>query len=168
MAVLRSQYALVAADTSDSKADPSGSLLVIDVRTRATVAEIDLGGQPDSVKVSPDHRFVAISIENERDEEIVVDDVEGGLPQPPAGYLTVIETKGHPASWVRQDVPPTDPEPEFVDINQANQAVVTLQENNHIVIVDLPSRTVIDHFPASGASQGGVEVRGAGRPHLSE
>jgi hypothetical protein len=166
VAVLRSQYALVAADSSDSKADPSGSLLVIDVRTRATVAEIDLGGQPDSVKVSPDHRFVAISIENERDEEIVVDDVEGGLPQAPAGYLTVIETKGHPASWIRHDVPltglaslyPNDPEPEFVDINQANQAVVTLQENNHIVIVDLPSRTVIDHFPAGVVTLEGVDA----------
>jgi hypothetical protein len=31
----------------------------------------------------------------------------------------------------------TDPEPEFVDINARNQAVVTLQENNHVVVVNL-------------------------------
>jgi hypothetical protein len=28
---------------------------------------------------------------------------------------------------------PTDPEPEYVSINDNNVAVVTLQENNHIV-----------------------------------
>lgn len=166
VAVLRSQYALVAADTSGSKATPSGSLLVIDLKTREMVTELDLGGQPDSVHVSPDHRFVAIIIENERDEDIVVGGVEGGLPQPPAGYLTVIETKGAPTSWIRQDVQltgladvhPDDPEPEFVDINQANQAAVTLQENNHIVIVDLPSRTVVNHFPAGAVTLEGVDA----------
>ena len=41
---------------------------------------------------------------------------------------------------------PEDPEPEFVDINDRNEAVVTLQENNHMVIVDLPTLTVIQHF----------------------
>ncbi len=30
-----------------------------------------------------------------------------------------------------------DPEPESVDINEDNEAVVTLQENSHIVIVNL-------------------------------
>lgn len=199
--VLRSQYALVAADTSASKTDASGSLLVIDIATRAIVAQIDLGGQPDSVKVSPDHRFVAIAIENERDEalcvggsdngsEIVDDDdytgasstttedlcedgdgVPGGMPQTafgnPAGYLAVIETAGNPASWIRRDVAftgltgllyPTDPEPEFVDINQANQAVVTLQENNHVVVVDLPSRMVVADFPAGAVTLNGVDA----------
>ena len=32
---------------------------------------------------------------------------------------------------------PDDPEPEYVSINASNQAAVTLQENNHVVIVDL-------------------------------
>ena len=164
--VLRSQYALVAADTSESKANPSGSLLVIDIATGAIVVEIDLGGQPDSVRVSPDHRFVAITIENERNEDLVVDGIEGGLPQLPAGYLTVIETTGQPASWIAHvvsltglaDLYPDDPEPEFVDINQANQAVVTLQENNHIVVVDLPSRTVVTDFPAGAVTLNGVDA----------
>ena len=70
--VLRNQYALVSADTSASKKNASGELLVIDLASRATVARIDLGGQPDSLKVSPDHRFIAIAIENERDETLCV------------------------------------------------------------------------------------------------
>lgn len=166
VAVLRNQYVLVAADTSESKANPSGSLLVFDVRSRAKIAELDLGGQPDSVRISPDHRFLAIAIENERDEEVVVSGVEGGLPQAPPGYLSVIETMAHPTRWTRHDVSmlglatlyPEDPEPEFVDINAANQAVVTLQENNHIVVVDLPSRQVVAHFTAGTVALGGVDA----------
>jgi hypothetical protein len=34
-----------------------------------------------------------------------------------------------------------DPEPEFVSINKDNIAAVTLQENNHIVLVSLQSGT---------------------------
>jgi hypothetical protein len=185
--VLRNQYALVSADTSASKKRPSGELVVIDLAAGAIVARLDLGGQPDSLKVSPDHRFVAIAIENERDENVCVGGSQndrqvvgsslgagqttaalctagggavGVMPQNqignPAGYLAVIRTAGAPASWVRQDVAltgvadlfPDDPEPEFVDINEKNQAVVTLQENNHIVIVDLPSLAVVGDFPA--------------------
>ncbi len=199
--VLRNQYALVAADTSASKKDASGELVVIDLATRATVARIDLGGQPDSLKVSPDHRFIAIAIENERDENLCVggsqNDLEvvgsspgagqttaalctagggavGVMPQNqlgnPAGYLTVIRTAGAPASWVRRDVDltgvadlyPDDPEPEFVDVNQKNQAVVTLQENNHIVIVDLPSRTVVADFPAGAVDLTQIDTVRAG------
>jgi hypothetical protein len=166
VAVLRNQYALVAVDTSASKSTPSGSLIVIDMGTRARVVEMDLGGQPDSIRVSPDHRFLAIAIENERDEDVVVNGVEGGLPQLPAGYLSVVETAGYPASWVRHDVSliglaavsPDDPEPEFVDINTDNEAVVTLQENNHLVVVDLPTRSVVRHFPAGAVTLDGVDA----------
>jgi hypothetical protein len=199
--VLRNQYALVSADTSASKKNASGELLVIDVATRATVARIDLGGQPDSLKVSPDHRFIAIAIENERDETLCVGGSQndrqvvastpgagqttaalctagggavGVMPQNqlgnPAGYLAVINTSGAPASWIRRNVDltgvadlfPDDPEPEFVDVNQKNQAVVTLQENNHIVIVDLPSRTVVADFPAGSVDLTQIDTVRAG------
>jgi hypothetical protein len=45
-----------------------------------------------------------------------------------------------------------DPEPEYVSINDDNIAVVTLQENNHIALVDLPSGKVIEHFSAGAAN----------------
>ena len=79
----------------------------------------------------------------------------------------MIRLQGPPTGWFRQDVSltglagmlyPDDPEPEFVDINHANQAVVTLQENNHIVVVDLPSRQVVKHFPAGAVTLTGVDL----------
>lgn len=150
--VLGNRYALVAVNTSESFIYPSGMLFVIDIPTRVIVDTLDLGGQPDSIAISPDERYVAVAIENERDEDVEVDGVEGGLPQAPAGYLVVIDIIGaNPANWVRHDVDlgglaaygTWDPEPEFVDVNERNEAVVSLQENNHIVIVDLPSHSVV-------------------------
>jgi Esterase-like activity of phytase len=43
---------------------------------------------------------------------------------------------------------PDDPEPEFVAINASNQVAVTLQENNHVVIVDLATGEIVTHWSA--------------------
>jgi Esterase-like activity of phytase len=190
-AVFRNQFVLVAVDTSVSKKQASGELQVIDLATRAKVATIDLGGQPDSIEVSPDHRYIAVVVENERDEALCVGGTAndqtvtdaactagggrlGGLPQTqlgnPAGYLSVIETAGPPSSWVRNDISltgyairfPDDPEPEFVDINRRNQAVVTLQENNHIVVVDLARKSVLTHFSAGAVDLTRIDTVRAG------
>ncbi len=200
--VWRNRYVLVAVDSSVSKKQPSGELQVIDLASRARVATIALGGQPDSVKVSPDHRYITVVVENERDETLCVggpaDDQTvsdppvsgqtvspaacvangvgrvGGMPQNqlgnPAGYLSVIETAGPPAAWQREDVSlvgyasrfPNDPEPEFVDINRKNEAVVTLQENNHIVVVDLKHKNVLTHFSAGAVDLTQIDTVRAG------
>lgn len=157
--------ALVAVNTSPSFTTPSGKLVVVNLNTQSIVAEHDLGGQPDSLKISKDGRYAAIAIENERDEEVVVSEVEGGLPQAPAGYLVIMDLVGGPNAWTRRDVDLTglaayagdDPEPEFVDINESNQAVVTMQENNHLVIVDLASGTIVNDFGAGTVSLFGVD-----------
>ena len=67
--ILANRYALVTVDTSPSKLSaerPAAGPRHPD--SREIVTTIDLGGQPDSTKISPDHRFLAIAIENERDE----------------------------------------------------------------------------------------------------
>lgn len=46
-----------------------------------------------------------------------------------------------------------DPEPEFVDINDAGLAIVTLQENNGLVLVDTTTNTVV-----ASASAGTVDL----------
>ena len=55
---------------------PSGYLLVVDISNPAAPfpagAPIDLGGQPDSLKISPDEKFAAIAIENQRNEDLCV------------------------------------------------------------------------------------------------
>ena len=62
-----------------------------------------------------------------------------------------------PSTWTQQDVTlegldgllfPEDPEPEFVAINDNNICVVTLQENNAIVLVDLTTASVVASFTA--------------------
>lgn len=156
-----------------------------DTETREIVAIIELGGQPDAIDVSPDGRYAAVAIENERDEglcvggefnggEIVDDETEalcedgGGVPSGllqiefgnPAGKLVIITLDGAPKNWAVKDVElqgfadlyPSDPEPEYVDINEDNLAVVTLQENNHLVLVDLETGRVEGEFPAMTAN----------------
>ncbi len=132
--------------------DPSGDLVVIDLADRSIVRTIELPGQPDSVAVAPSGRYAAIVIENERDE----DENDGLLPQAPSGSLQVLDLDGDPDAWTLRavdldgiaEVAPEDAEPEFVSINSLDQAVVSLQENNHLVIVDLATGTVINDFSA--------------------
>ena len=167
VAVFGNSLALVGVNTSESLTNPSGNLTVVDIATRQILAELDLGGQPDSVAISPNRRYVAIAIENERDEDIIVDGVEGGLPQLPAGYLAIVDIRGaDPSNWrVRQadltglsSYAPEDPEPEFVSINRRSQAVVTMQENNHTAIVDLRTGQVIGDFDMGAVTLQGVDA----------
>jgi hypothetical protein len=62
-------------------------LVVVDLATRTISTTIVLGGQPDSVAISADGRYAAIAIENERDEDMN----DGEMPQPPAGFLTIVD-----------------------------------------------------------------------------
>ncbi|MHC5652490.1 esterase-like activity of phytase family protein [Stappia sp.] len=155
--------ALVGVNTSASYTEPSGLLAVIDIATKTVEATCDLGGQPDSVGLSPSGDLLAIAIENERDEDLN----DGEMPQMPAGFLVLLKMKdGVPdcAGKVVVDmtglaeVAPEDPEPEFVDINDRNEVVVTLQENNHIVVVDGNTGKVISHFSAGKVDLDNVDT----------
>ena len=79
--------ALVGVNTSESFVEPSGHLAVVDLDQRAVTARCDVKGQPDSVAKSPDGSFLAVVVENERDE----DKNDGALPQLPAGHLAVFD-----------------------------------------------------------------------------
>jgi len=154
--ILGNTYALVAVNTSASYTETSGELAVIDIANRAVKRTIPLGGQPDSIKISKDGRYAAIAIENERDEDVN----DGELPQLPAGYLVIVDLIGAPSAWSIRDVALTglasyaseDPEPEFVDIDASNRVVVTMQENNHVAVVDLASGAVVSDFPMGTVS----------------
>ena len=149
---VKDSYALAAVNTSEDFVNVSGELAVIHISNRTLISTIDLGGQPDSISVSPDGQYALVVIENERDEDL--DD--GTPPQLPAGKLVIIDLKGDPDEWTTSNVNLTniadlyaaDPEPEYVDINTDNIAVVTLQENNHIVLVDLETSMITANFSA--------------------
>ncbi|MFY9246419.1 MAG: esterase-like activity of phytase family protein [Roseicyclus sp.] len=161
------QTVFVAENTSESYTAPSGVLHAIDVGSRNVIASCDLGGQPDSTAVAPDGSFITVAIENERDEDLG----EGRVPQMPAGYL-VIQPLGANgamdcAAQIRvdltglTDIAPEDPEPEFVDVNAQGDIVVTLQENNHIVVVSSAGE-VLSHFSAGSVTLNSVDTEEEG------
>jgi hypothetical protein len=149
---VRGGVAFAAVNSSESFTNPSGLLKLVDIATGAVTESCDLGGQPDSAAFAPDGSFLAVAIENERDEDLN----DGEIPQLPAGFVAIIPmTDGAPdcAGVIRADVTglaaiaPSDPEPEFVDVNAEGLIAVTLQENNHVVILDRTG-AVVSHFSA--------------------
>ena len=75
----------------------------------------------------------------------------------PAGYIVVVDTADDIEDWIPSIVQvtglagilfPEDPEPEFVSINEDNIAVVTLQENNGIILIDCETKQVVGSFSA--------------------
>lgn len=205
VAVLGNRWALVGVNSGDSFAEPAGHLAIVDLKKQRVGRSIDLGGQPDSLAISPNGRYVAVVIENERDEEICVGGSFNGAPVPedgpeapgdvsddqcedgggavgvlpqtgvgnPPGYLVVFDRWD---DWKQTrveltglaDYAPEDPEPEFVDINKDNLAVVSLQENNHLAIVDLKTGAVVNHFSAGTVDLDGIDATEDGRIDPSE
>ncbi|MGB3315712.1 MAG: esterase-like activity of phytase family protein [Albidovulum sp.] len=154
--------ALVAVNTSESFTSPSGKLVTVDLISGDVKGECDLGGQPDSTAAAPDGSFLAIAIENERDE----DAGDGRVGQAPEGWLVKMPlTDGAPDCAAMQKIAmtglagiaPEDPEPEFVDVNAAGEIAVTLQENNHIVVIGADG-TVTSHFSAGAVDLTGIDA----------
>lgn len=156
--------ALVAVNTSESFTKPSGVLAVVDIAGRKVDATCDLGGQPDSVAVNKDRTLAAIAIENERDEDVN----DGQIPQMPAGDLVILSLKDGAADCATikhvtltglAEVAGDDPEPEFVAFNGRDEIALTLQENNHIVVIDGKSATVKTHFPAGTVDLEAIDTK---------
>jgi hypothetical protein len=159
--------AFAGVNTSESHTNPSGKLVTIDIAAKKVVAECDLGGQPDSVAKSPDGSFIAVAIENERDEEVN----DGDLPQIPPGYLVKLPVKNGAVDCAGlqkiemtglAEVAGEDPEPEFVSINAAGEIVVSLQENNEFVVIGA-NGTVAGHFSAGTVDLAGIDTRKNGQ-----
>ncbi|PZQ97948.1 MAG: alkaline phosphatase [Cereibacter sphaeroides] len=159
--------AFAGVNTSESYTNPSGKLVTVDLATRKVIAECDLGGQPDSVAAAKDGSFLAIAIENERDEDVN----DGDLPQMPAGFVIKLPIKDGAvdcAGLQKIDlvgvaaVAGEDPEPEFVDINEAGEIAVTLQENNEIVVIGADGK-VAANFSAGMVDLEGIDTKRDGK-----
>lgn len=156
-----------AVNTSKDFVNTSGKLVSVDLATKAIVAECELGGQPDSVAAAKDGSFLAIAIENERDEDLN----DGALPQMPAGYVVKLPLKAGVVDCAGlQKIEMTglaaiagdDPEPEFLDINAAGEIVLTLQENNEIVLIGADG-VVSGHFSAGSVDLDGIDTKRDGK-----
>ncbi|MDZ7890276.1 MAG: esterase-like activity of phytase family protein [Rhodoferax sp.] len=145
---------LVAVNSTKDFTQPTGHLAVFDLASRKAQGTCPLFGQPDSIALDKGGRHAVIVMENERDEKLN----KGAIPQLPGGNLTIIPlsatgmpdcTRAHPVALNGlAEIAPGDAEPELVKVNAQGIAVVTLQENNHIVLVDVAKRQVIKHFSA--------------------
>ncbi|WP_323716779.1 esterase-like activity of phytase family protein [Paracoccus aminovorans] len=165
--VVLGRTAFAGVNTSESYANPSGVLRAVDLESRKVVANCDLGGQPDSVALSPRGDMIAVAIENERDEEVN----DGALPQMPAGFVVRLPVRDGQVDCAGKQVvdltglaaiAPEDPEPEFVDFNARGDLVVTLQENNHIVVIGADG-AVAGHFSAGTVDLDGVDTAKDGK-----
>ena len=163
--VVRGSHVLVAVDDSDGNfVNPSGRLVVVDLNSRTVVRTFELAAQPDSLALSPNQRYGALVIENQRDEEL--DD--GLLPQVPTGALQIIDFSGNPSKWSLRAADLStvaanafagdDLEPEYVDINHDNLAVVTFQENNHLAVIDLRTGATLSEFSAGSVDLQNVDT----------
>jgi DNA-binding beta-propeller fold protein YncE len=156
-------YAYAGIETSKSFVEPSGFLAVIDLATKSASKSCDLGGRPDSVAISDDGRMVAVAVENPRDDELN----DGRLPQLPPGHVAIVPLADCQPNCDGleivglvglAEIAGEDPEPEFVDFNADGEIVVTLQENNHIAVIDAASGTVSAHFSAGKVDLVDVDV----------
>ena len=154
--------AFVGVNTSESYTAPSGMLKAINTADGAEIAACDLGGQPDSVAKAPDGSFISVAIENERDEDLN----DGIIPQLPAGNLVMVDVKDGSLDCASMkvvdltglaEVAGSDPEPEYVDINGLGETVVTLQENNHMVVVARDG-SIVSHFSAGSVDLEGIDA----------
>ncbi|OMB88536.1 esterase-like activity of phytase family protein [Mycolicibacterium conceptionense] len=167
-------HVLVVVDTTGGDfAHPSGRVDIVRIADRTRVHSIDLGGQPDSIAISPDGTFAAIAMENQRNEEFTPPGKEeGGLPQPPTGFVQLIDLTGAPNTWTPRKVDfdveaarkagldtPEDLEPEYVSINSRGQVAVTLQENNGIAVLDGHTGQVTTIFSAGSQSVTGIDTK---------
>lgn len=119
------------------------------------------------VGIAPDGSFLAVALENERDE-----DLGGGrVGQLPTGAVFMVDLTADgliacDAARVADvtccaDIAPEDPEPEFVSINGENEVVVTMQENSHIVVLSSAGE-VLSHFSAGEVTLEGVDTKEKG------
>lgn len=175
VAVVGEYVLVVISETGKDYENPKGRVDVIKLSDRKKVGSYDLGGQPDSIAISPDGKRAAIAIENERDE----DKGDGGLPQMPTGFVQTIKLEGDPASdWKPEPVrfhsedgtplpkvaeagldTPEDLEPEYVSINSRNQLAVTLQENNGVAIIDLNTNEITSVFSTGSVDLKNVDAK---------
>lgn len=156
--------ALVGVNTSESFVNPSGVLAVVDIASKSLDSTCDLGGQPDSVARNSEGTLIAIAIENERDEELN----DGAIPQMPAGFVTIFDVANSAVDCATMkkveltglaEIAGDDPEAEFVAFNGLDEIAVTLQENNHIVLIDGKTATVTGHFSAGAVTIEGVDTK---------
>ncbi|MGE0065914.1 MAG: hypothetical protein AB7T48_01050 [Solirubrobacterales bacterium] len=146
VAAVNNRYVLVAFQTASTSGDEIRVYDLLDPANPVLTHTIAVGDGVDSVAVAPGGSRGAAAIENEKDAltdgRIEVLDLTNADPTLWTATPVAVPALD-PAEYDEAD----DPQPEFVDINAASQAAVTLQEQGGVVIVDLATATATDVWP---------------------
>lgn len=151
-----------------------GTLLVIDLTTRAVVGQVTLQGVgPDSVSITPDGTKVIVAMEDEEDTD--------NLPGQRPGSINIVTINySNPSQSNVTNVPlkltglagvnyVNDPQPEYVAISRDGKtAAITLQENNAIAILDIASEKVTRIFGAGTSTHGKADLDANGDIRLNQ
>lgn len=151
---------LVAAIESKTKQEP-GKVVVFNTSSYAEIKVVPVGALPDMITFSPDGKYILTANEGEPSADYTNDpvgtvsiiSVKNGFSvvnldfSAFAGSVETLKAKGlrmfGPNASFAQDM-----EPEYITVSDDSQtAWVTLQENNAIARIDLPSKTVTSIFP---------------------
>lgn len=148
------RYAVVTVkDTTDpiGRADP-GRLVFIEIASRTIAGSVVLGVGPDSVRLTPDGSKAVIAIEDEEDAD------DNGVEQARPGSVQIVTIDyDAPSESTVATIPlelplgnlRADPQPEFVDVTpDGRTAVVSLQENNAIAVIDIEAERVVRYIDA--------------------
>jgi len=127
-----------------------GVLHIIDIPSQSVLRTIELAGQPDSIDTSATYAVVCIESEGSAFPEappgviqVLSGDMVGDVSALTLSTVSLVEALGDGL------VESSDPEPESVSIREdGSVAVVTLQENNGMVLLDLNTQTVVAAYAA--------------------
>lgn len=147
-----------------------GTVVFIRATDLAIVATRTVGALPDAVTFTPDGTSLLVANEGEPDSTYTVDPegsvsiipITGGVPGTPVtvgfvGYnaqAATLRAAGvrifGPNASVAQDL-----EPEYITVSaDSRTAYVTLQENNAIAVIDIPSATIAQILPLGTKDHG--------------
>jgi DNA-binding beta-propeller fold protein YncE len=121
-----------------------GKVVALSLPDLEVVGQVTVGRGPDSVAIAPNGQFAAVANEDEENEEDLTN------LQNRAGSLSIIDLRNGPGQMTQVEVPiprggipyfAHDPQPETVRIAADSSFILaTLQENNAIARIDVPSR----------------------------
>ncbi|MEA5576822.1 choice-of-anchor I family protein [Anabaena sp. UHCC 0451] len=162
-----SENSIVAVAISANTSTDPGKVVFYDAVTLAKISEVTVGALPDMITFTPDGSKLLVANEGEPNEDYTVD---------PEGSVSIIDVSGDIATLNDSNVTTADftafngqeatlkaagvrifglnatvaqdLEPEYIAVSPDNQtAVITLQDNNAIAVLDIANGTISSVLP---------------------
>lgn len=155
---------VVAVAVQASPKTDSGSIVFLDA-SGAYLNQVKAGALPDMVTFTPDGKYVMSANEGEPNDAYTIDpegsitivDMQNGVANATATHATfttfnplvnALKAQGVRIFGYNNPTLAQDVEPEYIAVNASSDtAIVSLQENNAVAVVHIPSKTIISILP---------------------